>query len=255
MKNAIAEDGEVHTPYGATEALPVASITATEVLGQTAQAIAQGAGTCVGKPFDGIEWRVIRITDGPLLTISETEQLTTNEMGELIVRGAVVTDRYVTGTASNQLAKISDGDGLWHRMGDVGYLDAQNRFWFCGRKAHRVLTSDGPMYTVCCEAIFNQHPRVYRSALVGVGPAGRQTPVVIVEPWARRAPKRSERREFVGELAQLAGSHRLTKTIAPQHILIRSSLPVDVRHNAKIFREELAHWAQRKLGRSVNRTS
>ena len=66
MRAAIHPAGEIYTPYGATEALPVASISATEVLGETAAASRTGAGTCVGHHFPGIEWRVIRITDGPL---------------------------------------------------------------------------------------------------------------------------------------------------------------------------------------------
>ena len=57
-------------------------------------------------------------------------------------------------------------------MGDCGYLDQQGRFWFCGRVAHRVVTAQGPMYPIRCEAIFNQHPAIRRSALVGIGPPG-----------------------------------------------------------------------------------
>src|SRR5262249_38150793 len=34
MKAAIPADGDIHTPYGATEALPVASISATQVLSE-----------------------------------------------------------------------------------------------------------------------------------------------------------------------------------------------------------------------------
>ncbi len=60
MKGCIANDGDVHTPYGATESLPVASISAGEVLRETRQAWAQGGGTCVGGKFPGIEWKVIR---------------------------------------------------------------------------------------------------------------------------------------------------------------------------------------------------
>ena len=67
-------------------------------------------------------------------------------------------------------AKIADGtQRCWHRMGDVGYFDADGRLWFCGRRAHIVVTENGTMYPVRCEAIFNQHPQIYRSALVGVG--------------------------------------------------------------------------------------
>ena len=43
------DEARIHTPYGATEALPVASIDHREILGETAAASATGAGTCVGR--------------------------------------------------------------------------------------------------------------------------------------------------------------------------------------------------------------
>jgi len=248
MQRAIAPDGEVHTPYGATEALPVASISAREVRAETASRSAEGAGTCVGTRFDGIEWRVIRIHDGPLADIGLTEQLPRGAMGELIVRGRVVTRQYVTRVEANAWAKIADGDGFWHRMGDVGYLDEQDRFWFCGRLAHRVLTPDGPMFTIPCEAIFNRHPRIYRCALVGVGPRGGQVPVIVAEPWPDQAPRReAERARLCDELYQLAQAHTRTRAIQRGQILLHPSLPVDVRHNSKIVREQVAVWAERRL--------
>src|SRR5207253_4377014 len=109
MKAAIAEDGDVHTPYGATEALPVASISATEVLSETAAKSAAGAGTCVGRRFPGLEWKIIRITDEPIATLADAEELPPGEIGELIVRGSVVTTEYVTRTQANALHKIRDG--------------------------------------------------------------------------------------------------------------------------------------------------
>jgi hypothetical protein len=50
----------------------------------------------------------------------------------------------------------------------------------------------------------------------------------------------------IAELAQLAKANPLTERI--EHFLIHPSMPVDIRHNAKIFREKLAPWAARKLG-------
>ncbi len=242
MKDAIHDDGDVHTPYGATESLPVASISATEVLGETAAKTRQGAGVCVGRRFSGIEWRVIRIVDGPIGSIDDVEPLPRGKIGELIVRGAVVTREYATRRNANPLAKIAEGDSVWHRMGDSGYLDDAERFWFCGRVAHRVLTDDGPMYPVRCEAIFNQHPHVFRSALVGVGPAGGQRPVIVLEPESEWMPHSSQdRRALTGHMRQLAKANPLTEHI--RDFLIKSPFPVDIRHNAKIFREKLARWA------------
>ena len=246
MKQAIAPDGDVHTPYGATEALPVASISATEVLGETAARSRQGAGTCVGRRFPGIQWKIIRIEDVPIAALQAAEELPRGEIGELIVQGPVVTRQYVTRIEANPLHKVRDGAAFWHRMGDVGYLDDQDRFWFCGRKSHRVQTADGPLYTVPCEAIFNQHPQVYRSALVGLGPAGQQRPVLIVEPWPERRPQSgAERATLLGELRGLAQAHPHTRPI--RDFLIHHAMPVDIRHNAKIFREQLAVWAASRV--------
>ncbi len=243
-KACIHPEGEVHTPYGATESLPVASISASEVLGETAEQTSRGAGVCVGRRFSGIRWRVIRIVDGPIRSLRETETLPPGEIGEVIVQGPVVTREYLTRRESNALAKIPDGDGFWHRMGDSGYLDVLNRFWFCGRVAHRVQTADGPMYPVCCEAIFNQHPDIRRSALVGIGPAGRQTPVVILEPHAGCMPKgRAAQRALLEEIRELGAANPLTQSISD--FRLHPSFPVDIRHNAKIFREKLALWAER----------
>jgi acyl-CoA synthetase (AMP-forming)/AMP-acid ligase II len=255
MKAAIPADGDVHTPYGATEALPVASISATEVLSETAAKSATGAGTCVGRHFPGIEWRIIRITEEPIATIADAEELPSDEIGELIVRGPVVTTEYVTRVEANALHKIRDGDSFWHRMGDVGYLKpatrgrgtSEDRFWFCGRKSHRVITARGTLFTIPCEAIFNEHPRVYRSALVGVGPRGQQRPVIVVEPWPDRRPKSTiDGQQLIAELRTLGQKHAHTTNIA--HFLIKDALPVDIRHNAKIYREKLAAWATAKLG-------
>lgn len=247
MKKCIAVDGDVHTPYGATESLPVASIAASEVLAETQHRWAEGGGTCVGRRFPGITWKVIRVVDGPIGNMGDAVELPQQEIGELIVSGPVVTREYVTRAESNALAKIADGERFWHRMGDLGYLDEQDRFWFCGRMAHRVETSGGPMYTIPCEAIFNQHPDVFRSALVGLGARSDQRPVIIVEPWPGRMPRGSvARQKLFGELRAMALANPLTAGI--DTFLVHPAMPVDIRHNAKIFRERLAEWAAMKLG-------
>lgn len=242
MKDAIHPDGDLHTPYGATESLPIASIAASTVLGETAALSCDGRGTCVGNRFPGMQWKVARISDEPIGSIDEIEELPAGEIGELLVCGEVVTREYVTRTEANALHKVRDGDKVWHRMGDVGYLDEQDRFWFCGRKAHRVETATGTMFTIPCEAIINNHERVYRSALVGVGPTGQQTPLVIAETWPEHRPTTdTESEKLIAELHELASSHPLTQRV--EAILLHPSLPVDIRHNAKIFREKLAVWA------------
>ncbi len=247
MKDCIHPEGDVHTPYGATESLPVASIAASEVLGETAQRTRQGAGVCVGRKFPRVAWKVVRIVDGPIPTLADAEELPPGEIGELIVKGPVVTREYVTRREANATGKIAEGTEVWHRLGDSGYLDGEDRFWFCGRVAHRVLAESGPLYTIPCEAIFNQHPDVRRSALVGIGPAGRQRPTMVVGPLPGRMPRTdAEQQAFRDALAELAQSRPLTASI--RDFLFHPAFPVDIRHNVKIFREKLAVWASRELG-------
>jgi acyl-CoA synthetase (AMP-forming)/AMP-acid ligase II len=246
MKSCIHPEGDVHTPYGATESLPVATLAASEILAQTWPQTRQGAGVCVGRKFPGIQWKIIAAVDGPIGSLSEAYELPAGQIGELIVHGPVVTRQYVTGKNANLLGKIVEGSEIWHRLGDVGYLDDAGRFWFCGRMAHRVLATRGPMYTIPCEAIFNQHPAVSRSALVGIGPPGSQEPVIVLEPRLGRMPRRpAERQAFLDEIRSLAATSPLTAGIG--RFLLHPSFPVDIRHNAKISREKLALWAARQV--------
>lgn len=246
IKDVISPEGEIHTPYGATEALPIATISASQVLEETAEETDDGAGTCVGQRFPGIEWKVIQITDDPLDRIQDCDEVPVGEVGELMVRGGVVTREYVTQIEANRRHKVRDRDHLWHRMGDVGYLDEHDRFWFCGRKSHRVTLLKSTMFTIPCEAIVNTHERVFRSALVKQGPTGHQRAAIIVELWPdQKIRSAADHDQLMAELWDLVKSHPVTRNI--HDILLHPSLPVDIRHNSKIFREQLAEWAEKQL--------
>jgi len=241
----LAPGAELFTPYGATECLPVASIGSAEILGETRQRTDQGAGVCVGRPVPGLAAKIIRISDEPIAQWDGALELPRGEIGEIAVRAAHATRSYFNLPAATALAKIPDpaSGGFYHRMGDVGYVDERGRLWFCGRKAHRVVTAQGTLYSVCCEGVFNCHPRVLRTALVGVPRGGAMAPVLCVElePAARGASQDAIR----AELLALGARNELTRRI--DTILFHPAFPVDVRHNAKIFREQLAAWAARQL--------
>jgi acyl-CoA synthetase (AMP-forming)/AMP-acid ligase II len=249
LATASSEPGQlpdIHTPYGATESLPVCSISGREIIRETAAKTRTGGGTCVGRPFPRMELKIIEITHGPIQHLERIRELQPYEIGEILVSGPVVTREYYRQPEATLLAKIPDGDRFWHRMGDVGYRDMEGRLWFCGRKAHVVETEQGRMFTICCEAIFNQHPRIFRSALVGVGEKPQQRPVIIVEPEAGQFPRTSDdQRQLQAELRQLGLANPLTQHI--ETILFHPSLPVDIRHNVKIFREKLVPWAELQL--------
>lgn len=240
LRGLIHEDGEIVTPYGATEALPLASIESREVISQTGPASAKGKGTCVGTRFEGVEWKIIEISDDPIQCLDDVKVLDVGKIGELLVTGPMVTKEYVVRADQNAIHKVIDGDQVWHRMGDVGYLDEYDRFWFCGRKTHRVRTENRTLYTIPCEAIFNAHPMVYRSALIGVGKGEVKNPMVLVELQPEFSDLNDQdRSELVDELHELATRNPMTRRIS--EIMIRKEpLPVDIRHNSKIFREQLA---------------
>ena len=243
MHKMLGPEAEVHTPYGATESLPVASIGSWEILGDTAEQTNRGAGTCVGKPMHGLDVRIIRIDDAPIADWSDDLELPVGETGEITVTGSVVTRSYHNDPGATALAKIAHGESIRHRMGDVGYFDGVGRLWFCGRKAHRVVTQTRTLFTVPCEAIFNQHPRVSRSALVGMGEPGRQRPVICVQ--LERGGTGSDRGVLTRELLKLAAADALTRDI--KTVLFHPGFPVDVRHNSKILREKLAVWAAKQV--------
>ncbi|MDA1164948.1 MAG: fatty acid CoA ligase family protein [Planctomycetota bacterium] len=242
------DDANIHTPYGATESLPVASISGREVLNETADLSRRGSGTCVGRLFPQVRIRIIEITDGPIGHVCETRELPRGEIGEILVQAPSTTREYFRRPDATALAKVADDGGqFWHRMGDVGWFGDDDRLWFCGRKAHIVDAASGRMFTIPCEAIFNEHPRVFRSALVGIGAKGIQKPVIIVEPDAGEFPEsETDRQQFRDELRELGRASSLTESI--ETVLFHRSLPVDIRHNVKIFREKLAPWAEEQLG-------
>jgi acyl-CoA synthetase (AMP-forming)/AMP-acid ligase II len=228
----------VATPYGATEALPVACISGEELA-----SLPPGPGVCVGKSWPGVDVSIIKLTDTAIPAWSDALLAADGDIGEIAVKGPIVSAEYFGREASTALAKIRGPNGeLYHRMGDAGWKDAQGRLWFCGRKSHRVTTAAGVLFTIPCEAVFNAHPAVRRTALVGVGLPGSQRPVLFVEleKNAKADPG------LMDELLALGAANALTSEI--KTIFLHPGFPVDIRHNAKISREKLAEEARVRLG-------
>ncbi len=250
MRELLPVDAQLWTPYGATECLPVAVVEGRE-LQATRAATEGGAGTCVGRPVAPNSVRIIRISDEAIAQWSDELLLPTGEIGEITVAGPTATDSYFNRPEATRLAKIeeqqSDGSQrIVHRMGDVGYFDAEGRLWFCGRKSHRVETVNGTMYTEQVEPIFNTLPLVRRTALVGVGPVGQQLPVLCYETVPGSGNEDRGAQDRLGaSLRELALQHQRTAVI--QHFLRHKGFPVDIRHNAKIGREKLSVWAAKAL--------
>lgn len=259
--------GQLWTPYGATECLPVAVIEGRELLTLRTRT-EQGAGTCVGRPVAGNTVRIIAITDAAIEHWHEAREVPPGIVGEITVAGPSATDSYFNREAQTRLAKIREpladgGERIVHRMGDLGYFDGEGRLWFCGRKSQRVVLDEST--TLCTEQIepvFNAHPDVARSALVGVPVAAGKAELAlsrgdagVLRETRREAGMRAvlcvELRPDVplaqwprieAELRHLADGTVHTAKIS-QFLRYPQPFPVDIRHNAKIGREKLAVWA------------
>ncbi|MCO4772902.1 MAG: AMP-binding protein [Deltaproteobacteria bacterium] len=243
MHRMLAPGVQVFTPYGATESLPVANVGSGTILGGTEDLTATGHGVCVGHPVDGMTVRVIAIGDEPIATWSDDLLVPTGVVGEITVRGPVVTAAYHRRPAQTALAKIDDAGRAVHRMGDLGAFDAEGRLWMCGRKTHRVRTADGDVFTIPVEMVFNQDPDVWRTALVGLGERGAQEPVLLVEP---HGTSNTPWLTLHARLRAAAASTPVTDCVR-RIVLYPGTFPVDIRHNAKINRETLTVWANEHL--------
>ena len=262
-------NGLLHSPYGATESLPISSISSAEIFALspphfTERAIAwpqnspsqnegspiadadpghatHPSGACVGFPIPEIEVRIISLRDEPIPSLPEAIVRAPGEIGEIIVRGAVVTKQYDGLPDATKAAKIFEADGTcWHRMGDTGFFDKPGRLWFTGRKVERVQTPSAVLFTEPIEQVFRADPVVARCALIGLGGAPRQTPALVVQL------KTAERVET--NLKVISARLRERGKAAPAsamitHFFFHPNFPVDVRHNAKIHRLTLAKWA------------
>ena len=251
MRALLPADAQLWTPYGATECLPVAVIEGRE-LQATREATERGAGTCVGRPVPPNEVRIVRIDDGAIEQWDDALLVQPGQVGEITVAGPTATDAYFNRDAATRLAKIREhlpdgNERIVHRMGDVGWFDGDGRLWFCGRKSQRVVVDAAT--TLCTEQVepvFNTHPGVRRTALVGIGARGAQRPVLCVELLPGIA--RDQRERIAAELRHLGEGHVHTAKV--DAFLFHPGFPVDIRHNAKIGREQLASWAGRELRRT-----
>jgi acyl-CoA synthetase (AMP-forming)/AMP-acid ligase II len=232
--------GDTYTPYGATESLPVSLISGKEILNDKASLSKKGAGTCIGRPAPGIEIKIIKASDIPEISLLELPQ---KEIGEIAVSGEQVTKTYFDMEEETNKAKILIDQKLWHRMGDVGYLDSEQNLWFLGRKSHLVrVNEDQVHYSIRVEAIFNEHPEIKRTALIKLFDGSFVRPGLVIERFDATTHLSDT---FRSELLVLASSSPYTNMI--KDFFLHPSMPVDVRHNIKIDRLKLSQWAQRFL--------
>ena len=88
------------------------------------------------------------------------------------------------------------------------------------------------------ERVIERALELRRVAAVGVGPIGAQQLVVVIEDPAGDDGLASN---------DLTARIRATVEHPVAAVLTLQAMPVDIRHNVKIFREKLAPWAEEQL--------
>jgi len=245
---ALAPASSLHTPYGMTEALPVADIDLDGIESADSGPESHAGGVCVGTAVAGMDVRIAALGFDAMRGVPEG--LTDAEMGEILVRSDFVSEGYLGRWRIERAARPGGG---WHRTGDVGRIDGSGRLWVDGRAVHVIDGVDGPITPVPLERAVERAlgPRGQavpgRVAAVGVGPGGRQQTVVVLE-----------RRDGSDGLAPAADADAVRAALAVPvaAVLTMIVMPVDIRHNAKIDRVAVADWAADVLaGRPTGGTS
>lgn len=226
LRGAVPDDAEILSVYGATECLPVSAIADHDLRATRLRPPTGHAGTCLGRPLPGIRARIL--------------DADATGLGEIAVTGPTVSPAYHARPDADAAAKTATGHGVLHRTGDLGRLDDEGRLWFAGRKAHLVTGTGFTLATEDIEAAADTAPGIRRTALVGVGPAVCQLPVLCVEPLPL-TPRAAALAAVRAVLMDHPEGHRVGA------LLIRSGFPTDPRHNSKIDRMRLAGWAARRL--------
>jgi acyl-CoA synthetase (AMP-forming)/AMP-acid ligase II len=244
LLRAVCPQAESFTPYGATEALPVTLAAAVDLRQDPmVSALSGEQGTPVGRAIECVQLRIVQTltepTDGLLVDCPE------RVIGEILVSGETVSREYLSRPEATAASKVYEGGCVWHRMGDMGYLDGSGQLYFCGRRVHMVVTSERVFHSVPVENVFNRHPEVSRTALIGVDGVS----AVVVEPRSRLLDL-AARHRLAGELRTLGAADLVTSPI--KRFYFHPSFPVDARHNAKIFRDRLSVWAATQMAIEID---
>jgi acyl-CoA synthetase (AMP-forming)/AMP-acid ligase II len=217
-----APQAEVVAVYGSTEAEPIAHIAHSSLRPEDLSAMCAGKGLLVGTPTPEIHLRILRYQWGQALQSCTTSEfdavcMPTRTPGEIVVSGGHVLPGYVNGHGDEE-TKFRVDNTIWHRTGDMGYLDAQGRLWLLGRCVARVKDQHGTLYPFTVECAISSHPAIRRSAA-----ATFHEQRILALELEKHAPS-----------PDLQAISRSVAWASFDAIRIYKHLPVDKRHNAKI---------------------
>ncbi len=123
-----------HIVYGSTEAEPISHTDMEEFIKS------EGRGLLLGKTIDVLQTKIIKTENNPLVD----NVVEKGEVGEIILAGPHVIKEYIDNHPANKTLKLKSKDGVvWHRIGDLAYMDNENNLWLVGRISDQIDSSTG----------------------------------------------------------------------------------------------------------------
>ncbi|MCX6050279.1 MAG: AMP-binding protein [Chloroflexi bacterium] len=218
----VAPQAQVTAVYGSTEAEPIAHIAYIVMSDPDKMRMLNGGGLLTGAPITDIKVAILADRWGSPIGPFDANTfrqacLPVGAIGEIVVSGPHVLTGYLHGQGDLE-TKFQVAGTTWHRTGDAGYLDAQNRLWLMGRCSARITDQAGIIYPFAVEVAAHQHANVKQAALI----AHQHKRLLVLECYQK--PTSIELQQLADELAWAHVAD----------IRVFKQLPVDKRHNAKI---------------------
>lgn len=233
----IAPQTDLWILYGSTEAEPMAHIEGRDMLKESKitdpEIIEEGVN--VGHISEDIDFKFIRIKDGPVElkqgSWSDVE-LPDGEVGEFICTGDHVCRDYYNNPEAFKTTKIQDSkDRVWHRTGDLAYIDADRNLWIVGRVNNAIERDGKYFFPVRSEVLLKRFDFTYRCAFLGMDDAklGQATYAVI------ELKTDIDNKTFDFESAKKEVQRVFAKNKIPvDHIQFVTKIPMDPRHHSKV---------------------
>jgi olefin beta-lactone synthetase len=217
-------EAQIVAVYGSTEAEPMAEVALNEIAKADFEAMAGGKGLLAGKPVEEISLRVMRDGWGTAIAPADEGEfkalgLDSGEVGEIVVAGEHVLPGYLNGVGDAE-NKIRVDETVWHRTGDLGWMDEQGRLWLMGRASAAIRDRRGVLYPFAVECAARQVGGVRRAAAIVV--EGRR--ILVLE---------------AGSQATADAVRAALRWADIDEVRFVRAIPMDKRHNAKIDYAEL----------------
>lgn len=228
---AIAPNTDLWVLYGSTEAEPMAHIEGHEMISlpEPVDPEVVEEGVCVGHISEDIDYKFIKIENGPI-DIKKTPwssiEVKRGEVGEFLCTGDHVCRDYYNNPDAFTSTKIMGEDGrVWHRTGDLCYIDSNHRLWMVGRVNNAIERQGKYYFPVRAEVILKRLSFTDRCGFLdfnGTTVAIELKKDIDAKTFDFAAAKKEVHRVFE------------KNQIPVDHIYFVKAIPMDPRHHSKV---------------------